>query len=355
MNALKPCLFNGVVYCQQKERVGYCLDLMHTMAGYFPCRLFVIHCLEEGVVDHYTQSREIPEGVSVASDWGSHFYDLLLVEVSRDQLHRVPFALFPFLVPELPIMLFWDCDPTEENAVLAAVSPYARRLIFDSETIGSLAPFAQRMLGVTEGSKEGKKSTGRKPLAQIDLNWVRLMGWRELLSKVFDTQERLEQLRAASHVHILYNAKENRFFHHSQTQALYLQAWLAAQMQWEYEASEGENGRIKRTYRSEAHVANSVTSPVLSVTAEPLYTEQRAPGSLLCVEVISRLGTEVMMDSRDLSGSVRVKSVCDASCTLPYLLPLRGSKMNYRYFQQLLYQEINGHYDGMLKMLVKQE
>lgn len=327
---IKPCLFNCVVYCRQKERVDYCLDLMHTLSGYFPCRLFFIHHLEEGH-GHYTQSREIPHGQM------TDFYDTLFVEASSDQLHRVSFSLFPFLVPELPIMLFWDCDPTQEKDVLPAIYPYANRLIFDSETIEDFASFANRMLATPE----------REACARIDLNWVRLIGWRELLAKVFDTPERVEQLRAASEIQISYNARENRFFHHSQMQARYLQAWLASQMGWEYKETHVDVERIQLRYQADGHP--------LQVTMQPLYIEQRLPGSVIGMEVTSRLGTQVMMDSRSLIEGVRVKSICDASCTLPYTLPLRGSRLNNRFFQQLLYQEVNEHYHAMLHMLAKQK
>ena len=156
----KPCLFNCVVYCRQQERLDYCLDLMQTLNTYFPCRLFFIHHLTQGQ-GCYTQAPEIPGGKSTS------FYDTLFVEVSSDQLYRVAFALFPFLVPQLPIMLFWDCDPTQEKAVLPAIAPYARRLIFDSETVESLELFARRMLLEKKAACD-----------QMDLNWARLMGWR---------------------------------------------------------------------------------------------------------------------------------------------------------------------------------
>lgn len=325
---LKPCLFNCVVYCESKERLDYCLDLMRNLAAFYPCRLFVIHRLAEEAKGQYTQSKDLYEK-------GSSFYDTLFVEASEDQLYRVPFALFPFIVPELPIMLFWDADPTEERAVLPMIQEYARRLIFDSETVEPLFAFARRILASQDDEK------------RLDLNWVRLSGWREVLSKVFDTEERLQHLRAASAVRIFYNARENRFFHHNQTQALYLQAWLAAEMQWEYASMEQQAELTKRTFKCDQEQ--------VSVTVQPLYIEQRAPGSLLCIEMVSRLGTEVSIDSRNLQGAVRVKSVCDASCTLPYMLPLRGSRLNHRFFQQLLYQEVGHHYEAMLRELAKQE
>lgn len=327
--AIKPCLFNCVIYCEKKERLDYCLDLLHTLASYFPCRLFVIHRLDESLKGQYTQSPDL-------YDKGADFYDTLFVEASADELYRVPFALFPFLVPELPIVLFWDCDPTQEQAVLPMIRNYANRLIFDSETVEPLFAFARRILESVDDEKK-----------RLDLNWVRLSGWRELLAKAFDTQERLQHLRAASDVRFFYNARENRFFHHSQTQALYLQAWLAAEMQWEYQALEQQGELTKRIYRCDQET--------VCVTVQPLYVEQRAPGSLLFMEMVSRLGTEVSIDSRGLSGTARVKSVCDASCTLPYTLPLRGGRLNHRFFQQLLYQEAGSHYEAMLRELAKQE
>lgn len=329
MSHLKPCLFNCVVYSAAKERLDYCLEFMRQLALYFPCRLFVIHRLEDKE-SYYAQNRQLPYGD------GAQFYDTLFVEVSKDQLNRVAFALFPFLDPELPIVLFWDCDPTEEKAVLPDIAPYASRLIFDSETIEPLSAFARRLLDASHEEK-----------ACLDLNWARLAGWRHLLAKVFDTKERLEQLHAASYIRILYNARENRFFHHSQTQSLYLQAWLAAKMGWHYEAMQHTPEGIKCFYHCEGNI--------LEIHIEPLYVEDKAPGSVLYMEIKSLRGTEVMIDSRQLSGLARVKSECDASCTLPYSLPLPGSKLNHRFFQQLLYQEVGDDYDKMLQVLAGME
>lgn len=333
MQEIKPCLFNFVVYCEQQERFEYCLELARSLAKYFPFRLFFVHHLKEKSSNHY---RETQEGLN---GWGASFYDARLVESSSEELYRVPFSLFPFLAPQLPIMLFWDCDPTEEKSLLPSIRPYAHRLIFDSETLTDLAAFAERMLS---------HDLGYLAREQIDLNWARLAGWVDLLAKVFDTEERIRHLRASSEIYIVYNARENRFFHHSQTEALYLQAHLAAQMGWQYETQEPCDKRSLRViYRYE-------DQPV-RVLIEPREIEQRAPGSLLYIGVRSRLGTEVTMDSRELATSVKVKSVCDASCTLPYVLPLRGSRFNSRFFQQLLYQDVSRHYQAMLKMLLQQK
>ena len=77
-----------------------------------------------------------------------------------------------------------------------------------------------------------------------------------------------------------------------------MQAWLAVQMGWKYEGVQTEKERIQHSYHFEGH-------PV-RVNMQPLYMEQRAPGSVLGMEVTSRLGTQVTMDSRGLSDGVKV-------------------------------------------------
>lgn len=330
---VQACLFNLVVFCQDANRLEYFRQLIQSTIEYFPCRITLIRQLDGEEHDRLVTQNSIVRAATNTSI----ACDQLSIQSSVDSLYRVAFQIFPFLLPDLPVFLVWDCDPIHEQQILPKLQPYANRLIFDSETVDNMQRFGQRLLDHAHAITRDI----------VDLNWIRIGGWREILDKIFDTEERIQQLRSAKELRISYNALENRFFHHNQTQAIYLQAWLATQLGWSF--------RSLATSKEKSEVGYSTSAGEVIVTLQPEKIEDRAPGSIFSFSMSGANGVHYAATRQTDTQQVIVKSSSDETCTLPYTLNLRGTQLTYSFLKEMLYLYGSQHYRHMLHMLKQQD
>lgn len=330
---VSACLFNLVVYCQDPDRLEYLQKLVMAIIEHFPCRITLIFGSQGQGADSIVSKTTVikaDKGVGTPCDQ-------LLIESTPAYLYRVPFLIWPFLLPDLPLFLIWDCDPTAETEILPQLQRYASRLIFDSETVDNLQHFSQRLLAYADANKRDL----------VDLNWTRIGGWRDVLSRIFDTESRIHDLRSASSLTICYNALENRYFHHNQTQAIYLQAWLAAQLGWKHAALSMEKGRSEVTYRH--------GKGVVKITLQPQTFEERAPGSIFSIEVEGAGHHHLLVKRQPNSNLAVIESSSDETCELPFTLNLRGTQLTYSFLKEALYLYGSEHYRYMLHLLKQQD
>jgi len=218
-NKMRACLFNLVLYTEKNERALYIQELAQKVIERFPSRVIFI------TIDKEAPPSTLKANVSImtaAKGECDVVCDYIELELSSDEMAKVPFILLPHILPDLPIYLLWGEDPSQESPISREIESLATRVIFDSETASRLVPFAEAVLR--------RKEEGTCDVA--DLNWARTESWRELFSVTFHSPERLEQLSRAKTVQIAYNARKTPFCCHTQVQALYIQTWLSAQLQW---------------------------------------------------------------------------------------------------------------------------
>ncbi len=99
--------------------------------------------------------------------------------------------VLPLLLPDLPVVLHWPevavlmapaTDPTTPargSQFLCDLDPFVDQVILDSELAPDASKYVSRSLALAE------RSTGRG-MRPIDLNWVRLLPWREALADAVD-------------------------------------------------------------------------------------------------------------------------------------------------------------------------
>lgn len=330
----KACLFNLVVYCQDPDRVDYFHALIQNTVDHFPCRIVLIRHVDGQASEEISSQITL---IQPSKRGNTNVCEQLTITATTQGLYRVPFLVLPYLLSDLPLFLIWDCDPANEVNILPTLQANASRLIFDSETIDNLQRFSQRILTYADVHHRDI----------VDLNWVRLAGWREIFAKIFDTEERVQQLREAKELRIVYNALENRFFHHSQTQAIYLQAWLAAQLGWQFQSLGASKAQSEVRYRT-------AKGNVL-VTLEPKKIDDRAPGSIFSIALYDAHGASYVATRKPQTQQVVVEAATDETCTLPYMLNLRGTQLTYAFLKETLYQYTSHHYRDMLHVLQHQD
>lgn len=218
-NKMRACLFNLILFTHKNERAGYIRTITQKVIERFPSRVIFITVDKKDSGDTLKASASVMTGAQGEYDI---ICDLIEIEIADNGQKRIPFAILPHILPDLPIYLLWAEDPSEENPLSYQLEKLATRIIFDSEAASDLSKFAQALL----------KTQRQCGCDVADLNWARTENWRELLSSTFHSQERLKQLKRTKSIQITYNSYETKFFCHTQIQAIYLQGWLASQLNW---------------------------------------------------------------------------------------------------------------------------
>jgi glucose-6-phosphate dehydrogenase assembly protein OpcA len=141
------------------------------------------------------------------------------VKAVGQDAQALPSAVLPLLVPDLPVYLWWRTSQFERQS-LSPFVPAVDRLIFDSLGWTKERTFFQEAATYVNGGVS---------VAMSDLNWGRLLHWRRLIAKAFDSLGiglAPADLPAIESVRLDCSAP-------GRAQAALLTGWLANQLQWQ--------------------------------------------------------------------------------------------------------------------------
>ncbi len=326
------CLFNLIVYANHPDQMASSKALMEMVTERFPCRIIFIQ--REESVGPLLQVR----GCVYSTTQGAlPDYEEIRISVSCCNLDRVPYVVLPYLLSDLPVFLVWGQDPALEKTVLPSLLHMGDRLIIDSESTENLSRFSQQIL----------KLHKRESLDIVDLNWARISGWREVFRKVFDSPERRQKLAHANRILIHYNQLENAVKAGTQTQALYLQAWLADRFGWHLQNISKNGDQSLASYRH--------ASGELLVSLVPGAEPGRWPGVLLGAEVQGPNRSHFSMKHLPESRQLMVHISSPEACELPFTLLVPGVRRSYPFLKELFYAPGSPQYFTMLHLLAKQD
>lgn len=325
-DASKACLFNLIVYTQEARRTEYFHNIVKLITTQFPCRIIFIQN-NPSSKENYLRVRVSTEKSQKEPDLS---WDNIFIEVAGEDIHRVYFLLLPLFIPDLPIYLLWGQSPSTEQSILPHLEDFATRLIFDSETSEDLQQFTQNML----------KRISHSSIQIVDMTWARIEGWREVLAQVFDSPERLDQLATADLIQIFYNDKHSDLFLHHETQAIYLQGWLASRLGWEFEKAEKENHLLYYKSSQKTHRIELISQTNQEFEAEEILR--------LTVKGTNDYECDLKRTTFD---QIEVHASNQSQCELPLnlLMPILRSGRNF--MQEVFYQKTSEHYVAMLKLI----
>jgi hypothetical protein len=264
---MRASLFNLIFYVQNLQRLDYFRKVAKAVIEKFPSRVFLIVSDKKAAKDYLDAKVSV---IAPQQEQSDIYCDFIEFQVSGSQENRVPFVLLPHILPDLPIYVVWDHDPTIEDPISHQLEAFATRMIFDSESTCNLAEFAKALI---EHQKESHCDIA-------DLNWARMQNWRDLFVSSFYTDERLEALKNAKTMQIQYNAVETPFFCHNHIQALYLQGWLACQLGWKFET-------LQKTKDQGFSLSYSTKKQKVSITLKPVSSSNLSSGTILSVDFVT--------------------------------------------------------------------
>jgi glucose-6-phosphate dehydrogenase assembly protein OpcA len=200
-------------------------------------------------------------------------------------VQHLPGVVTQLLIHDLPTLLWWPGEPPVGDPFFRAMAGVCDRLIVDSSDFsdpeGMLAALAE--YGASEG--------GHGLLS--DLNWDRLIDWREMLAQFFDAAPAQPYLRQVRRVAIL--CAFDPAGQHSSAQALLLAGWLASRLGWATDTvAHGEGG--------ECQVRLHAGGEPIEVQIASSNERRASPGALVSVQLIAGDLPELATFSVEASG-----------------------------------------------------
>ncbi len=329
---MRASLFNLILITQNNARSAYIHGIAQSVIEKFPSRILFVS------IDKQTTESLFRTKVSVLNPADSNSdiaCDLIEFEVGERDIERVSFALLPHILPDLPIYVVWAEDPTQENALMCQLEKFATRLIFDSESTDDLPLFAKTIL---------KHHT--QALCEIaDLNWARTENWRFLLFSIFSCNERLAELKDAKSLQLIFNAQETQFFCHTRIQSIYLQGWLACQLQWKLESFLASKEGLQFIYRKQD--AQSV-----HVCLTPKSLPQFAPGAIASFDLITRADRQFSFQ-RNLATThqATIKISSKEQCAMPTQFIFSKGKIGQSLAKEICQRGTSQHYLHLLHFI----
>lgn len=323
-------LFNLIIYTENAQRTDYFKAMIRMIIEKYPCRIIFIQSIKNGKSSHFA--------INVANETtiGGEIVhcDQITIEVSPDCYERIPYVLLPLFISDLPVYLMWGEDPVNDKAILPALKKLASRFIFDADCAEDLKKFCAKI------SEELKVAN----LNMIDMAWARIGRWRNIIAHTFDTKERLDHLNNAHLIKITYNNRSSDIFLHPQTQALYLQAWLASQLKWNF---------VKRELRDQELILHYQNPKgTIAISLHPQSKQHLDSEELLAID-ISNENSFLYSFARSADNQVVVHCSTQTMCELPAFFPLPEINSNKACMQDIFYRQPSPKYAEMLETVQK--
>jgi len=161
------------------------------------------------------------------------------------------------------------------------------------------------------------------------------------MTSTFYSPTRLELLEKAKEITIGYNSLTTPFFSHCHTQAVYLQAWLASRLGWNYKSNETDT---KFCYTKE--------NREITIHLNPSSHTQLPVGNLLSFELLSFEDEHCkLMRNIEKPQQIRIDLSSKEKCDLPIQFLLTKSQLGQSLVKEICKKGTSQHYLGMLQKI----
>ncbi len=312
---MKSCLFNLIIYSSDHTRATLLRQSVQGIINKFPCRILFIEEIDNASNLFTTSVSSLMTGVIAC--------DQIDIVCSKDKRDEVPFVILPHFIPDLPIYLLWGEDPTHGTPFFSSLIKYIDRLIFDSENVTNLHEFSKKLL-------EEMKNF---PFEFMDIQWAMLKGWREALSDVFDTEERISNLYKLKEVHLFYTAT-------NRNQSLYFLSWLMSVLDYKFCKMETIDNVLV------IEVKGNETTATLFFHPEP---REEVSGTIFDLEITTTNGASYCLRKGVGEQKVLVHISDEEKCELPFTLPLPDLHRGLTFINEVFFAPSSRHYQKMLQ------
>lgn len=328
----RACLFNLIVYTFKNKNPKTFRNLVDQISTQFPCRILFIEEDSGSKIDLLNTAICVKQ---INADQEKRIIcEEINIQISssiNDQAHPL---ILPYIIPDLPIYLIWADDPTKSHPVFPSFLDLSHRLIFESECTPNLQEF----------SGEIQSNILNQHWEVADLNWIRSESWRKVLKGIFNTPERIEELKATCEITLKFAGVNRDAFCQNHYEVHYLHGWLAAQLGWSPLSFTGELNRKKIVYQNKGHQV------LVQVEEDPLHPETDQ-GSLTYIQVKTQ-NQKVFTAFLDTNDSlIKIEILDEKKPNDTYNTYLMHAKWEYSLSKEICFQETSKHYCNTLSVL----
>lgn len=316
---IKGHLFNVIVYTHDPNRSAYFHQIVNPFIEEYPCRVIFI----EGDL---ASERDYLEIHAITPTENAHSCDQLDIRVSSSSLSKIPFVVLPHLIPDLPIYLVWGEDPVSDLPILSQLQKLATRFIYDSGCAKNFPAFSQKILDKID----------RLPIDFMDIAWAKIAGWRYVIAQAFHSREKLDFLRRCHQILIKYTPPDD-------IEAVFLQGWLAAQLQWKFQSLTSDEHIQTIHYTNDSHN--------LGVTLFPQERPTLRQGRIFEIALESVDQTTITLSLAEKQAKVMVYLSTPEKCALPYSFPITDLEKRHHAMKEIFYHRATHHYHHLLQLL----
>ena len=282
--------------------------VLETVIARFPCRAIVVLGSDD-------PGRRVAAEVSAlchlpAPGLPQVCSERIVLRVGPNAIDLIPGAVRPLLEAELPVVLWWACDPRTHEALFRDLADECSRLVLDLPDPGS----------DLEAIRMGLDAT-LCPFSR-DTAWFGLTRWRELVAQFFDPTCSYDALKRIDGVRIEVLSPD---LSRPPRIGVWLASWLAGQLGWKPQgqptrrASDSES-----TDRAEFIASNGTVTVEIATRPVPSHLPPlpRLAGVAITAKSSKGGGKETFRLDRPApdSTAVRIDSETTDSCRLPRLV-----------------------------------
>jgi glucose-6-phosphate dehydrogenase assembly protein OpcA len=218
---VRTAVLNLVAYAPDRPTLGRITETLGALADHHPSRTIVV------LIDPRAPLADIDAWVQVqckrvGSNDLSVCAEQIVLEAAPSAARRIPNAVLPLLRADLPVVLWWPGEPPLREPFLHDLLEPAYRFVVDTSDGTHLERYLTQLNGLR-----------RRPglaVDLVDLNWERLLPWRELIAQFWDVAAWRSQLRGLDRVEIDLGrpagGRSNR------SQGLLVAGWIGSRLGW---------------------------------------------------------------------------------------------------------------------------
>lgn len=261
----RTSVLNFVVYASSRGVSERAASSIGHLAGTHPSRSIMI--LAEPDDPDHSLGASVRALRSRRGSGGRFFFEQVDLTARGGMIEHLPSIIRQLTVHDLPTFLWWPGEPQIDSTFFRELAAEADRVIVDS------SDFADPEAGLAALARYAGSSRG----GASDLNWDRLIEWRELLAQFFDAAPARPFLSGVTEARLEYAFDPGA--QRSSAQALLVIGWLASRLGWQPQSAEvRENGLLLH-----------VRSPGGSVKAQidAVRDHGAAPGALTAITLVA--------------------------------------------------------------------
>jgi glucose-6-phosphate dehydrogenase assembly protein OpcA len=216
--SVRASALNLVVVAPDSHSADLAQDAAERLSQIHPCRVIIFQQASGEQTDFRAEIYASCEADGEQST--TPCIERIRIPVYQHLYEQLPSLVQPLIIPELPAFLWWPGKIDLNDPALVAVARAANVTIFDSLHYGSAADLI--LISEIDGQLPSRT-------AIADLNWHRLMPWRELTAQFFDIRSVYWALSCIREVEIDVGRASSDAL---PAQAVMLASWLAHCLGW---------------------------------------------------------------------------------------------------------------------------